>query len=746
MATYTVTNTNNSGAGSLHEALTSATGPANTIDFQVIDQTITASALPALSGQMSFVGASVTLEGALSGAVSFFKQGAGTLTLAGSNTFTGTAIVWSGTLALSGGSAITDTTSIEVHGGTLRIVNAESIYSLVGPGGTVILDANLTIISGHSYSGVISGSGDLIVASSGYQSLAGTNTYTGATVVNGGTLSVASDSNLGSGAVTLAEGATLSVTGATTIDNAFSLTGSATYASTDDTTLSGVISGSGGLNKTEEGILTLSGVNTYGGATTVSAGTLTLSGGAAIADTAAVTVASGATLSLSASETVGSIAGAGSISLGAFNVTAGVDNSSTTYSGVISGTGVLTKAGSGTLTLSGTNTYSGLTTVSAGTLVLTGSLTGSTTVAAGATLTGTGTLSALTVDGALAPGASPGVLRTGALAFGATGSLAIELGGATTGQFDQLQVTGTVSLNGALNVSQYGGYAPTTTTTLVIIDNDADDAVSGSFTGLAEGATVAVGGVNFTLSYVGGTGNDVTLSYTVAAPPSDPEPPPISNVPTDGADVLTLAIAGGQVSAGDGGDTVTGNVGNDYIHGNAGDDWISAGGGSDTVLGGQGSDFLNGNAGDDVIFGDMGDDSVAGGRGDDFVHGNKGADIVLGDLGNDTLLGGQGNDVILGGDGADYLSGDLGDDVLTGGAGADIFNFLGGQGRDLITDFNRAQGDHIMLSTKQAASFQDLTSKMAMVGTDTVITLDGQTIVLSGMSMPDLTASDFIFV
>lgn len=58
----------------------------------------------------------------------------------------------------------------------------------------------------------------------------------------------------------------------------------------------------------------------------------------------------------------------------------------------------------------------------------------------------------------------------------------------------------------------------------------------------------------------------------------------------------------------------------------------------------------------------------------------------------------------------------------------------------------RAQGDHIMVSVKQAATFQDLASNMAMVGADTVITLEGQTIVLSGVSMPRLTVADFIFV
>jgi autotransporter-associated beta strand protein len=93
----------------------------------------------------------------------------------------------------------------------------------------------------------------------------------------------------------------------------------------------------------------------------------------------------------------GTLTGNGNIQLNEFTssaggaavaLTVGGNNSSTNFSGILSGTGSLTKAGTGTLTLSGVNTYSGNTTVNGGTLALTGGLVNSAnlTVAAGATL------------------------------------------------------------------------------------------------------------------------------------------------------------------------------------------------------------------------------------------------------------------------------------------------------------------------------------------------------------------------
>ncbi len=130
------------------------------------------------------------------------------------------------------------------------------------------------------------------------------------------------------------------------------------------------------------------------------------------------------------------------------------DDSSTTFSGTISGAGRLVKQGTGTLALSGANTYVGPTDVTAGTLLVNGTHTGGGiyTVASGATLGGTGTLnSVVAISGDISPGNSVGTLTTGDQIWLDGGSFTFEVqdatdaGGAGSG-WDLLAVTGQLDL------------------------------------------------------------------------------------------------------------------------------------------------------------------------------------------------------------------------------------------------------------------------------------------------------------
>lgn len=139
----------------------------------------------------------------------------------------------------------------------------------------------------------------------------------------------------------------------------------------------------------------------------------------------------------------------------------------------------------------------------------------------GGTLKGTGTVGSVTVaSGKVAPGLSPGILNTGNLTF-AGGTLEIEIGGATAGNgdgfYDQTNVTGTVSLGTdvtILNTILWNNFAPAVGQSYTIINNDSNDAVTGTFVGMADDSSFTQNGVTYTINYNGGDGNDVVLTVT----------------------------------------------------------------------------------------------------------------------------------------------------------------------------------------------------------------------------------------
>ncbi|MEQ1826796.1 MAG: right-handed parallel beta-helix repeat-containing protein, partial [Pirellula sp.] len=116
-------------------------------------------------------------------------------------------------------------------------------------------------------------------------------------------------------------------------------------------------------------------------------------------------------------------------------------------------------------------------------------------------------------------GTSPGqTVLTGNLVLSSDDTAKVELNGTnpSTPQFDNWVVTGGVTLGDAvLNLSL--GYTPALNQALKIIDNDLNDSVIGTFAGLPEGADFVLpfSGGNFaaSLSYVGGDGNDVVLTF-----------------------------------------------------------------------------------------------------------------------------------------------------------------------------------------------------------------------------------------
>jgi Ca2+-binding RTX toxin-like protein len=101
------------------------------------------------------------------------------------------------------------------------------------------------------------------------------------------------------------------------------------------------------------------------------------------------------------------------------------------------------------------------------------------------------------------------------------------------------------------------------------------------------------------------------------------------------------AIAGFEVNAGGGADTVT--FTSDIpipvtIRGGPGADRLIGGGASDKILGGGDHDLLVGRRGDDWIFGGPGPDKLVGGPGDDQLRGGPDRDKLVGGPGQNELL------------------------------------------------------------------------------------------------------------
>ena len=411
-------------------------------------------------------GGTKTIPGVIAlGTGGLTKLQGGTWVLSAANTYSGPTTIGAGTLSINslanvgGGSSALGAPTTAANGtiaigsaataGTLQYTgsghSSDRGIDLAGTTGGATIDASgtgaLSLTSPFTASGsgaktltltgsstaantiagavVDSGGGGTAVTKSGAGTwvMSSPSSYSGATRISGGTLSINSLANVGGG--TSALGAP------TTAANGTIAIGS--------TTTAGTLSYTGSGHSTDR-VIDLAG--TTGGAT------IDASGSGALTFTSPFTASgSGAkTLTLTGSST------------GANTVNAVVDSGG--------GSTALTKSGTGKWVLSGTSSYSGLTTVSTGTLLVNGSIGGGgATVASGATLGGSGTIGGtVTVvsGGFLSPGGSIGTLTVSASPT-LSGTTVMELDNSAVPNADKLVVSGNpLAYDGTLTINNIG--------------------------------------------------------------------------------------------------------------------------------------------------------------------------------------------------------------------------------------------------------------------------------------------------
>jgi hypothetical protein len=112
----------------------------------------------------------------------------------------------------------------------------------------------------------------------------------------------------------------------------------------------------------------------------------------------------------------------------------------------------------------------------------------------------------------LGPGSTLTV--TGNFVQSSKGTLTVQMGGTNTAPLIGAITTapmGTVGLNGQFHLT-ISHVTPAVGFTFDILDDGSPSAISGVFTGLPEGASIIVNAMTFRISYVGGDGNDLSLT------------------------------------------------------------------------------------------------------------------------------------------------------------------------------------------------------------------------------------------
>jgi autotransporter-associated beta strand protein len=491
-------------------------------------------------------------------------NGPGMVVLAAAPGYSGSTTVNSGGVLDLGGNTLTTSAAVALQGGTLQ-------------DGTVIsTSADYNIQSGY-ISANLGGGVNLTKTTTATATLAGANTYTGVTNINGGILNLGSAGAIPAGGTIAFGGGTMQFSSANTTDYSGQIVNSTAPISIDpngqSVTFATALAASNMAGLTLNGTggtLTLSVPELYSGTTTVNSGFLALTGSGNILPATGNIVVSGGTLDLGGNgqTTSGTVSFQGGVTQNGTitNNTVAYDGRAGTVTASLAGSVGLNKTTAGFLNLISANSYSGSTALTAGVLSLgnNASLGSGTLALGGGTLQADTTLSgvpnpvvvlaSMTLAGTNSFTLGGNLTNSGAnhtLTMGNVGGSVVTISGniyisesqATPRDltFNSNTPNTALVLSGNISDSALGTTSGTPGTSLTIQPNDAGDTVlisgTNTYTGTTSLGGAAKGIITFTNSAAFGA-STVSLNQTQIQPATNLALS--NNFTTSGADLNYL--------------------------------------------------------------------------------------------------------------------------------------------------------------------------------------------------------------